>query len=698
MADKTTNWILKLTDLVTGPMKKITTVSGSAVLKVKELTDQYDRLEKKSSALTSSFVKIAAGAAAFGVLASGSLAFESAMARANTMSGQGAEQFKGLTDQVKKIASVVPIAKKELADGLYEVFSNGVPEKNWVSFLESSSRTAVGSVADLKQVVGVTATVIKNYKLSWDDTLLVQDKIQRAAQLGKTQFQELGEYLPLVAGSASQLGISIDELLGSFATLTGVSGNTATVSTQLNAVMTALIKPTSEATEVAKKMGFQFDAAAVKASGGLIPFLNNLKPSVESFARSNGMLAENIYATLFGSAEAMKGLLPVIGSVKDDFIRKTSEIAQSSGTISQAFGIMSQTTESKAQAFKNNLSNAMDGVVSILKPAADSFLGLASRVMESVGSFMKAHPFLARFLVIGGSIITVLSLLGIGFTITAIKLQMLHTKLLMTAASGTGFSGAMARALVLTGNFAKQALIAGFNLLKLSGRFILTAIQGVGAFIISLISATAAQWGLNIAMNANPIGLIVLGILAIGAAVYGLIKYWDQVKAFLAKMGKWMWEHNPFRFVIDLIDRVFPGFKEKVKEIFQSVINWFKKMWDKIKGVWNSITSFLGFGSTEVEVKVDDSDVEKAAAEKPAKKPTDYVKESATPTKTGDSVTADVSGSAASVSGTKSIVMNLTVNMYNTFASGVKDKAEKVKQELASLIVDAASDAAVTIS
>lgn len=58
--------------------------------------------------------------------------------------------------------------------------------------------------------------------------------------------------------------MSIDELMANLATLTGVSGNTAEVATQLAAVMTALVKPSSEAVKIAAQMGVQFDAAAVK--------------------------------------------------------------------------------------------------------------------------------------------------------------------------------------------------------------------------------------------------------------------------------------------------------------------------------------------------------------------------------------------------------------------------------------------------
>ena len=108
-----------------------------------------------------------------------------------------------------------------------------------------------------------------------------------------TSFEQLADALPRVSGNAATLGVSIDELLASFATLTGVSGNTAEVSTQLAAIFTALVKPSSEAAKMAEAMGIQFDAAAVKSAGGLQNFLTSLDRSVKAYAASSGVLRPN---------------------------------------------------------------------------------------------------------------------------------------------------------------------------------------------------------------------------------------------------------------------------------------------------------------------------------------------------------------------------------------------------------------------
>ncbi len=75
-----------------------------------------------------------------------SLDFGKAMKAANTMAGKDAAGFGQLKGEVAELAKTIPIARDQLANGLYQVVSNGVPEDNWVSFLETSARSAVSGM------------------------------------------------------------------------------------------------------------------------------------------------------------------------------------------------------------------------------------------------------------------------------------------------------------------------------------------------------------------------------------------------------------------------------------------------------------------------------------------------------------------------------------------------------------------------
>ena len=295
-----------------------------------------------------------------------SRSFSAAMNAANTMAGKSGEDFARLKGQVAELSKSIPVVRDELANGLYQVISNGVPENNWIAFLQKSAKASVGGIADLGETVKVTSTIIKNYGLSWDKAGDVQDKIQLTAKNGVTSFEQLAQALPKVTSNAATLGVSIDELMATFATLTGVSGNTAEVSTQLAAIFTALVKPSSEASKMAQQMGIEFDAAAIKAAGGMRNFLTDLDKNVKAYASKSGMLEQEIYGKLFGSAESLRALGPLTGQLADKFNENVEAMKGSAGTIDDAFSIMSSSGAASLQILKNKFAEVGDAIASTM--------------------------------------------------------------------------------------------------------------------------------------------------------------------------------------------------------------------------------------------------------------------------------------------------------------------------------------------
>ena len=326
--------------------------------------------------------------------------WETSMAAVNTMAGKDAAGLAQLTDQVSELSKTIPKAREELADGLYQTISNGVPEADWLTFLETSAKASVGGIADLGETVKVTSTVIKNYGLEWSQAGEIQDKIQMTAKNGVTSFGELASALPRVTANAATLGVSVDELMATFATLTGVSGNTAEVSTQLAAIFTALVKPSSEAAKMAQAMGIEFDAAAIKAAGGMQQFLTQLDEAVRQYAKSHGMLEQEIYGSLFGSAESLRALIPLTGELKDKFVENVGQMGDAAGTCQDAFGQVASTGASQMQLLKNvwlSMTEPLGQLASSMRPVVNGLMSIVQAglylrgLIQSVTALRNAH-------------------------------------------------------------------------------------------------------------------------------------------------------------------------------------------------------------------------------------------------------------------------------------------------------------------
>ena len=402
--------------------------------------------------------------------------FSDAMLKANTMAGLGGKEYEAMKEQVTALSKEVPVARDALASGLYQVISNGVPKDNWLAFLEASARSAVGGCADLQKVVTVTSTVIKNYGAAWTDAAAIQDKIQLTAKNGVTSFEQLADALPRVSGNAATLGVSIDELLASFATLTGVSGNTNEVATQLAAVFSALVKPSSEAAKMAEEMGIQFDAAAVKSAGGMQNFLTSLDRSVKAYAASSGVLEQEVYAKLFGSAEALRALIPLNGELAQKFGQNVAAMKDSAGTMAEAYEDMSKTTDANAQRTKNNFSGIADAVAKLTAGFAP-LLGYASQIGMVITGIMSCQK----------------AFQALGLTKTALALK---TKLLAAseaiwranAVASTAANGMLATSLTGVSVAATAAKIA------LKGLMIITGVGAVVAIFSSALEGLIAYF------------------------------------------------------------------------------------------------------------------------------------------------------------------------------------------------------------
>lgn len=442
--------------------------------------------------------------------------FETAMQGANTMAGKSGEDFDALKDKIVELSKNIPLAREQLANGLYQTISNGVPEDNWIAFLEKSSKAAVGGIADLGQTVTVTSTLIKNYGLSWDAAGEIQDKIQMTAKNGVTSFEQLGQALPRVSGSASQLGVSMDELMAVFATTTGVTGNTAEVSTQLAAVLNALIKPSSEATQAAEAMGIGFNAASVKAAGGLQNFLVGLDASISQYSAKTGQLKETIYGQLFGSAEALRVLGSLTGEQKDKFAENIQAMSDSAGTIDEAYERMASTGESTNQMIKNQVQSMLDWAGSIASSSAPYMEWIAN-----TGLAMMA---------------------------------MVQLK--------TGIS----------------AVIGGLRALDIATKAHVALSKVV---VVATNAWKVVQMGLNLVMSLNPVGAVVMAIVALIAIIYEAYQNCESFRK--------------------ICDQVWAAIKEVAAVVWDFLVKAFEKVSKVIKTAWEWVKKFFGISDGDTK-------------------------------------------------------------------------------------------------
>lgn len=158
------------------------------------------------------------------------------------------------------------------------------------------------------------------------------------------------------------------------------------------------------------------------------------------------------------------------------------------------------------------------------------------------------------------------------------------------------------------------ALVDAFNWLRKHGDTVLKVVATITALIVVLKILTAVMAVVNIVMMANPIGLIVLGIAALIAAIAAAIIWWDEIKAaFLSLPGPVKAAlaviTGPIGWIIGaalLIKENWEPIKDFFANLWQGIVGIFQRQIDRIMGLVDkvkagvlSVAEFFGFGDDE---------------------------------------------------------------------------------------------------
>lgn len=287
----------------------------------------------------------------------------------------------------------------------------------------------------------------------------------------------------------------------------------------------------------------------------------------------------------------------------------------------------------------------------------------------------------------------VVQLFTVNFWQNTLRLGAISTFATMKAGAVSAWQGLM--------RLPAAILLSAQNMVRLGA----TSVMTMARYAISTASATFAQWSLNAALLANPIGLTIAGFAVAGAAVYGVIKHWDTIKVYLSQFAAWAWANNPFSWIGNLVSSVFPNFSSSVSGLMTSIKNSFLAGWNYIYNTFvKPVTSFFnGFMDFKIEVPTAKIEGDATTFMENGQKKSVYQEVSDLTSKKGKDKDKKGAGSHISdgLSGVrgdnkithitnniKSLIEKVTINVAN--ASGISESG--IKEQLTNLLLEAVND------
>ena len=216
------------------------------------------------------------------------------------------------------------------SQSMYRILSSGFSQldaSQLVQFQKAVGISAKVIRADLYNTADVMTTIANAYQLNIKEIEKLQDWFYITVREGKAQGQDLARTLGLVINSASEAGVSLNELGAAIAVLS----RTQSVSQSmigLNQMLNAFIKPTLQAQAAARKWGIEISATALQEKG-----LTNILTELNQKVGGNVEALEK----MFGNIRAGRAILSLTGKQFHNYLNVLNEYNIGSGAGMEAF-------------------------------------------------------------------------------------------------------------------------------------------------------------------------------------------------------------------------------------------------------------------------------------------------------------------------------------------------------------------------
>lgn len=464
---------------------------------------------------------------------------------------------------------------------------------------------------DAKAATEVLTAAMNQYGVSIDDPTQASARMSdmmntmaAAAKQGSAELPFIKKALENAGAVAKDAGVSFSETNSAIQLLDKYGKRGAEGGVALRNIMSRLQKGRFLPPEVKEELrgaGINIDVLTDK-SRSLTERMQALQPIAEDTALLTKMFGqENQLAatTLVKNADAIEDL--------NGKIQGTNTATEQAEIVMSSYEEKMNRLQARFKDLGIQIFNASKKYLPLIM-FTSQFMQITSRMMplmQSFGKFMlwsgRMTFRLGRSLLMGS-----IQLLKFGLRLVFVSAKMTGRFLIGLVKGIAGlvtYRRQINRTSFSLMTFVRRIIMSGAAAAKSAGRFLLAAVSGLGSYVAGLVSATAAQIALNVAMNANPIGAIILGLMAIGTAVYAIIKHWDTVKEWLKNLGEFVLKYNPFSLLLKGIDKLFPGFLDTLKQWWNKITDFFKKIGDWFKKIWDKYLAPLFGASGDVKIE-----------------------------------------------------------------------------------------------
>lgn len=437
--------------------------------------------------------------------------FDTSMSKVAAISGAAGDELTQLRDKAKEMGSTTKFTATEAAEAFNYMSMAGWGTEDMLNGIDGVLNLAAASGSDLATTSDIVTDALTAMGYSAGDAGRLADVMAAASSNANTNVEMMGHTFQYAAPIVGALGYSMEDTAVAIGLMTNAGIKADKAGTALRSTLTRLSAPPKECKDAMDELGI-----SITNTDGTMKPLNQVIGDLRKSFNGLSEAEQTQYAKNLAGQEAMSGLLAIVNAAPEDYDKLTKAVENSNGAAKEMADTMLDNTEGGFTLLKSNIEGVQIAIYEKFEPALRKGIEILNKLTNAV-KFVVDHS--GEF-----------------------------TAALAAMAAGVGAYVAY--------NTAIKVMKKGWMSLEIVQK-----------------AVTAAQWLMNSAMSANPIGLVVAAVAALVAA---FVVLWNKSEGFR-------------KFWIELWEKV----KKVTKDVVDSITKWFSETWEKIKKVWSNVTGWF---------------------------------------------------------------------------------------------------------
>ena len=456
-------------------------------------------------------------------------AFDTSMGQVGAISGATAEEIELLRDKAKEMGSTTKFTASEAADAFSYMAMAGWKTEDMLNGIDGILQLAAASGSDLATTSDIVTDALTAMGYSAGDAGRLANVMAAASSNANTNVELMGATFQYAAPIVGALGMNMEDTAVAIGLMAnaGIKGQKS--GTALRSILTRLSTDAGATSNSFGALGTLTNELGVEFynTDGTVRELSDILSEARVAWADLSAEQQTSYGKVIAGQEALSGWLAIMNAAPADVEKLTQAVAQADGAAEQMANTMLDNLGGDMTLLSSKLEGVQLAIYEKFEPALRDGVEVLDDLLDGV-SFVVDHS--TEFVAALGSMAAAVAAY-VGYT-TALKVMQ----------------------------------------------------EGWQALTLVTKAQTAAQWLLNAAMSANPIGLIVA---AIAALVAGFVILWNKSDAF---RNFWigLWEG---------IKEAASSAIDGIKEIWESITSWVSEKWEGLKQTFESIKeTFISIG------------------------------------------------------------------------------------------------------